>query len=188
MRRIRCILPDEWYEGKNAVFACSKLAKFPTSINSFCQWYYFWFKLNISVCLKFQKTKSYPLVLIKFCLPVTSINLISFIRVLIPFFTLSWIMEFFWDVWFCLCFVAFTVIISLVFISGQNFIPTSKDVAATTAVVELIMRTVTVLMLLTLKIVYYSRNLPVQQIFKELFSVQHWKISANGHGFVWIGG
>ena len=45
---------------------------------------------------------------------------------------------------------------SLVFISGQNFISSSKDVAASTAVVELIIRTI------TLTIVYYSRELPVQ--------------------------
>ena len=56
---------------------------------------------------------------------------------------------------------------SLVFISGQNFITSSKNVAASTAVVELIIRTI------TLTIVCYSRELPVQQIFIEQLSIQH---------------
>ena len=45
---------------------------------------------------------------------------------------------------------------SLVFISGQNFISSSTAVAASTAVVELIIRTI------LLTIVYYSRELPIQ--------------------------
>ena len=45
---------------------------------------------------------------------------------------------------------------SLVFISSQNFITSSKDVASSTAVVELIIRT------MALTIVYYSGELPVQ--------------------------
>ena len=51
---------------------------------------------------------------------------------------------------------------SLVSIPGQNSIFNGKDAAATTAAVELIIRTIIMLLLLTLKIVYYSRELSVQ--------------------------
>ena len=51
---------------------------------------------------------------------------------------------------------------SLVPVSGQNFIFNGTDAAATTAAVELIKRTIIMLLLLTLKIVYYSRELSVQ--------------------------
>ena len=76
-------------------------------------------------------------------------------------------MEFFWDVLFRL-FLFFLLLllllflVSLVFISDQNFSSSSKDTAATTDVVELIIRTVSVSLLLTLAIAYYSRDLPVQ--------------------------
>ena len=51
---------------------------------------------------------------------------------------------------------------SLVPVSGQNSIFNGTDAAATTAAVELIKRTIIMLLLLTLKIVYYSRELSVQ--------------------------
>ena len=38
---------------------------------------------------------------------------------------------------------------------------------------------------MTLTIVYYSQEMPVQKIFIEQLSIQHWKISASGHGSVW---
>ena len=123
------------------------MRKFPISINSFFQWYHFLIKLSIPVTHKFQKIKSDALVLIKLCLPVTSINLTSFIRVFVPFL-LSWIMEFSWDVCFCLFFVAFTVVISfLAFIPGKNFTSSGKDGAASTGVAELIIRKITVSLL-----------------------------------------
>ena len=56
----------------------------------------------------------------------------------------------------------FLSLFSLLFISGKNFISSSKDAAATTAVVELIIRTGTVSLLLALAIVYYSQELPIQ--------------------------
>ena len=56
----------------------------------------------------------------------------------------------------------FLSLFSLVYISGQNFISSSKDAAGTTAVVELTIRTITVSFLLTLAIIYYSRELSVQ--------------------------
>ena len=56
----------------------------------------------------------------------------------------------------------FLSLFSLVYISGQNFISGSKDAAGTTAVVELTIRTITVSFLLTLAIIYYSRELSVQ--------------------------
>ena len=51
---------------------------------------------------------------------------------------------------------------SLVSISGQSSIFSSKDAAATTAAGELIIRTIIMLLLLTLKIVYDSREFSVQ--------------------------
>ena len=74
---------------------------------------------------------------------------------------LSWMMEFFFGVCFCLFFVAFAVAVSLVFISGQNFISGMKDVAASTAVVELIIKTT------TLAIVYITHGNSIQ------LSIQH---------------
>ena len=53
-------------------------------------------------------------------------------------------------------------LLSLVFISRQNFISNSKDTAGTTAVIELIIRKTTVSLLLTLTFVYYSWELLVQ--------------------------
>ena len=50
---------------------------------------------------------------------------------------------------------------SLIFISGKNLISSSKDAAATTAVVEPIISTISVSLLLTLKIVHYSWEFPV---------------------------
>ena len=47
---------------------------------------------------------------------------------------------------------------SLVFISGQNFISSSQDGAASTAVVELIIRKITVSLLLTLTLYIIHRN------------------------------
>ena len=49
----------------------------------------------------------------------------------------------------------------LVSIFGRAFISSSKDVANTTAVVQLILKTISVSLLLTLKIAYYSRELPI---------------------------
>ena len=73
----------------------------------------------------------------------------------------------------------------LVFISGQIFVSSSKDAATMTVIVELIIRAITVLLLLTLMIIYYSQELPVQYIFKEQLSIQHRKISTNGHATIW---
>ena len=97
---------------------------------------------SISVTLKFQKTKSDAPVLIKLCLPVTSINLISFIRVFVSFLCCHGLWSFlrclFLFVFCCFC-CCLLSLFSLVFISGQNFTSSSsKDAAATTAVVELI--------------------------------------------------
>ena len=50
---------------------------------------------------------------------------------------------------------------SLIFISGQNFISSSKDAAAATAVVEPIISAISVSLLLTLKIVHYPWEFPV---------------------------
>ena len=108
--------------------------------------------------LDFQKTKSDAPVLIKLCLPFTSVNLISFTRVFIPFLSCHGLWNFF-EMFVFVCFLLLLLLLSLfslVFISGQNFISSSKDVAASRAVVELIIRTV------TLTIVYYSRELAVQ--------------------------
>ena len=73
-------------------------------------------------------------------------------------------MKFLRDVCFCLFVVAFAVIVSFLF--GFRFWPnsifSSKDAAVTTAAVELIIRTIIVLLLLTLKITYYSRELSIQ--------------------------
>ena len=84
-------------------------------------------------------------------------------------------MEFCLDVclWFCCCFAVVFVLFSFVFISGQNFSSRSKDTAVTTAAVELNMRTIIMLLLLTLKVLYYSWELSIQQIFVEQFSIQH---------------
>ena len=73
----------------------------------------------------------------------------------------------------------------LVFISGQIFVSSSKDAATMTVIVELIIRAITVLLLLTLMIIYYSQELPVQYIFKEQLSIQHRKISTNGNATIW---
>ena len=114
--------------------------------------------------LKFQKTKSDALALMKLCLPVTSINVISFIRVFVPFLCFHVL----WSFFKMFVFVFFSLLLlllslfSLVFISGQNFIFSSKDAAASTAVVELIIRKITVSLLLALTIVYCSLELPVQ--------------------------
>ena len=66
-------------------------------------------------------------------------------------------MEFFSDVCFSLLLLLMSLF-SSVFISGQNFTSGSKDASATTAAAELIIRTITASLLLTLTIVYYSRN------------------------------
>ena len=112
--------------------------------------------------LKFQKTKSDALVLIKLCLPVTSINVISFIRVFVPFLCFHGLWSFF-EMFFFVFFPLLLLLLSLfslVFISAQNFIFSSKDAAASTAVVELIIRKITVSLLLALTIVYCSLELP----------------------------
>ena len=121
---------------------------------------HFFFKLSIPMILKFQKTKPDALVLVKLCLPVTSINLISFIRVFVPFLCCYWLWSFFETLVF-VCFLLFWLLLSLfslLFISGQNFISSSKDVAASAAVVELIVRKITVSLLLTLAVVCYWWN------------------------------
>ena len=79
LRRKQFLLPDKWREKTKCSF-CFKI-----SINSFCEWRHFLFKISISVQLKLHKTKSDATVLIKLCPPVTSINLMSFIRVFVLF-------------------------------------------------------------------------------------------------------
>ena len=94
--------------------------------------------------------------------------------------------DFFLDVCFCLCFCCSFCSFQREknkFFFGQNFNFSSNDTAVATAAVELNIRTIILLLLLTLKIVYYSRELSVQQTFVEQFSIQHLKISGNGHRF-----
>ena len=100
--------------------------------------------------------------------PVTSINLISFIRMFAPLLCCYILRSFFWDVCFCFCLwfcsvfsVAF-ILFSFVFIFGQNLSPNSKDTDVTTASVELNIRTIITSLLLTLEIVHYLRELTVQ--------------------------
>ena len=121
---------------------------------------HFFFKLSILMTLKFQKTKPDALVLVKLCLPVTSINLISFIRVFVPFLCCHGLWSFFETLVF-VCFSLFWLLLSLfslLFISGQNFISSSKDAATSAAVVELIVTKIIVSLLLTLAIVCYWWN------------------------------
>ena len=66
--------------------------------------------------------------------------------------------------WFC-CFFSFL----FRFLFWQNIISSSKDTDTTTAAVELTIRTIIVLLLLTWKIAYNSRKLSVQRIFTEQF-------------------
>ena len=61
---------------------------------------------------------------------------------------------------FSLLLLLLPLFFSLVLISGQSFTCTSNDAAAKTAAVELIIRRITVSLLLTLAIVYYSLDLP----------------------------
>ena len=131
------------------------MCKFPISINSIFQWHNFLFKLSIFVTLKLKKTKSEALVLIKLCLPITSINLISFSRVFVRFLCCHGLWSFF-EMFVFVFFRFFAVVLSLIFLSGKIFISSIKDVAASTAAVELIIRTI------TLTIVYYTLELPVQ--------------------------
>ena len=56
---------------------------------------------------------------------------------------------------------------------GQNFSFNSKDIAVKAAAVELNIRTIIVLLLLTLKILYNSLKLLAQQVFIEQFLIQH---------------
>ena len=90
---------------------------------------------------------------------------------------LTHFIEFFLDICFCLrfcfCFAVVFVLFSFVLISGQSFSSNSKYTAVKTATVVLNIRTIIVLLLLTLKIVYYSRELSIQQIFIEQFAMQH---------------
>ena len=74
-------------------------------------------------------------------------------------------MEFFLEMFIFVCLFLLLLSFSLltfVFISGQNVVSSSKDTATTTAAVELIKGTIIDLFYLTLKIVYYSRELSVQ--------------------------
>ena len=73
-------------------------------------------------------------------------------------------MEFFRDVCICLPVFAFALFCFFTFvsISGHNFVSSSKDTAATTAPVDLVIGTITVLLYLTLKIAYYLREISVQ--------------------------
>ena len=83
---------------------------------------------------------------------------------------LLYFMEFFGDFFvfvFCLfvvllCFAVAFILFSFVFIFGQNFSSNSKGRDVTTAVVELNIRTIIALLLLTLEIVHYLRKLTVQ--------------------------
>ena len=142
--------------GKRSFCLFKTFCKFPIPISSLFQSYRFLFKLSIFVALDFQKTKSDATVLIKLCLLFTSTILISFIRVFVPFLYCHGL----WSFLRCLFLLLFFLLLlmlslfCLVFISGQNFISSNKDVAASTAIVELIVRTT------TLTIVYYSRKLP----------------------------
>ena len=56
---------------------------------------------------------------------------------------------------------------------GQNFSFSSKDIAVKAYAVELNIRTIIVLLLLTLKILYNSLKLSAQQVFIEQFLIQH---------------
>ena len=85
---------------------------------------------------------------------------------------LSWIIVFFLDVCFCLFFVAFVIVFSFLFVL-HVWPKFYLHAAALTAIVELIIRKITVSLLLTLTIVYYSRELPVQEIFIEQLSIEH---------------
>ena len=84
---------------------------------------------------------------------------------------LLYFMEFFWDVFFfcvvLLCFPVGFILFSFVFIFGQNFSSNSKDTEFTAAAVELNIRTIIALLLLTLEIVHYLWELTVQKIFIE---------------------
>ena len=142
------------------------ICKFIISINFFFQWYCFMFKVSIFVSLDFQKTKYDAPDLIKLCLPFTSINLISFIRVFVPFLCCHGLWSFF-EKFVFVCFLLLLLLFSLfslVFISGQNFISSSKYVVALTAVFELIIRRILWLLYIT------HRNCPSN---KEQLSTQH---------------
>ena len=121
-------------------------------------------KLSISINVKFQKTKTEALVVInlffrKYIYLTMSPSYFhqsdQFYSSICTTFMLSYFIEFFLDIcfclWLCCCFAVVSVLFSFVFISAQHFSSTSKDGAVTTADVELNIRTIVVLLLLTLK-------------------------------------
>ena len=125
-------------------------------------------KLNISMNLKFQKTKTDASVVIN-----VFFKRYIYLSVFPNYFHQSnqfyqnnctiYIVIFygaFFEMFVFTCWFCFYFLFSFVSISGQSFMSSSKDLTATTATVELIIRTVIVL--LTFKIVYYSRKLSVQ--------------------------
>ena len=88
--------------------------------------------------------------------------MISFIRIFAPllYYHILWSCFRYLFLFIFVCGFA-AVFFSFVFISGQNFSFSSKDAAVTTAAVELNIRTIIVLLLLTLKTICYSRELSV---------------------------
>ena len=140
--------------------------------------YYILLKLSIFASLKFQKIKTEASGVIKFV--SQKVYLFKHVLQLLPsiwsvlleclhhFYVVIFYGVFFWDVCFCFCLwfcsvfsVAF-ILFSFVFIFGQNFSSNSKGTDVTTAVVELNIRTIIALLLLTLEIVHYLRKLTVQ--------------------------
>ena len=139
--------------------------------------------------LDFLKTKSDAPVLIKLYLPFTSINLNSFIRVFVPFLCCHGLCSFF-EMFVFVCFSLLLLLLSLcslVFISGKSFISSSKDVAASTTVVELILRTITLAIVYFYRVVVNStlKNfsqwswLRLEMRLCKLFSVNHTKLNIN---------
>ena len=126
-------------------FACSKRMSIPYLDQLFFPVILFLVQTQHFCDSRLPKTKSDAPFLIKLYLPFTSINLINFIRVFVPFLRCHGLWIFF-QMFVFVCFSLLSLLLSLfslVFISGQNFISSSKDVAASTAVVELIIRTIT---------------------------------------------
>ena len=123
----------------------------PISINSFIQWYRFLFKLSIFVTVDFQRPNL--IILIKSCLPFTSISLISFIKVFAPFLCCHGLWSLFERCLFLFVFRCCCCLFSLWF-SFLVKISSSKEVVVSIAVVELIIRTI------TFTIVYYIGELP----------------------------
>ena len=84
----------------------------------------------------------------------------------------------FFDVCFCLL-----PLFSVIVISGHNFISNSKDTAPTIAAVELIIKSIIVSLFLPWSCSCSCTHGNYQS--HNFFSIQHWKILANGHWSVW---